>query len=69
MEAINKTKLGIDSYYTQSEINEIGMKPLNNHKMGYEIYEMDTRVYFFERVSKHYYRLFSITSRQSFYLA
>ena len=26
-------KLGIDSHYTESEINEMGMTLLNNHKM------------------------------------
>jgi len=63
------TKLEMDTYYCESEIKEMGMESLNNHNMDYLIYTKDSKVYFFERVSKDKLRLFCITSRQSFYLS
>jgi len=62
-------KLEMDAYYSESEIIELNMEPLNNHRMDYLIYKKDLKVYFFERVSKHKLRLFCITGEQSFYLS
>lgn len=64
-----KLKLEMDSYYSENEIIEMEMVPLNNHGMDYLIYKKDSKVYFFERVSKDLLRLFCITSKQSFYLS
>jgi len=55
--------------YTESEIVELGMKPIKNHDMDYLVYERDDKAYFFEKISDELYRLFIITSRQSFYLS
>lgn len=55
--------------YTESEIVDLGMKPIKNHDMNYLVYEKDEKAYFFEKISKELYRLFIITSRQSFYLS
>lgn len=55
--------------YTESEIVELGMKPIRNHNMDYLVYERDDKAYFFEKISHELYRLFIITSRQSFYLS
>ncbi len=62
-------KLEMDSYYCESEITELKMEPVNNHKMDYLIYKKDSKIYFFERVSKQKLRLFCITGKQSFYLS
>ena len=62
-------KLEMDSYYSESEIIELQMVPVNNHKMDYLIYKKESKVYFFERVSKRKLRLFCITGEQSFYLS
>ena len=64
-----KLKLEIDSYYSESEIKDLGMEPLNGHKMDYLIFKKDSKVYFFEKVEENLLRLFCSTSRQSFYLS
>ena len=61
--------LEIDSYYDKSEIIEMGMTQLNNHKMDYLLFEKNSKVYFFEKINEHSLRLFCVTSRQSFYLS
>jgi len=61
--------LEIDSYYSVPEILRLGMKPINNHKMDYLIYEKNSKVYFFEKTNKNLLRLFCVTKRQSFYLS
>lgn len=55
--------------YTESEIVELGMKPIKDHNMDYLVYEKNKKAYFFEKISNELYRLFIITSRQSFYLS
>lgn len=62
-------KLEMDSYYSESEILELKMQLQNNHNMDYLIFKKDSKVYFFERVSKQKLRLFCITGKQSFYLS
>ncbi len=62
-------QLEMDTYYSESEIKQMDMEPLNDHCMDYLIYTKDSKVYFFERVSKLKLRLFCITGRQSFYLS
>lgn len=59
----------MDAYYSESEIIELKMKPIENVNMDYLIYKKDDKVYFFERVSKEKLRLFCITGKQSFYLS
>lgn len=63
------TKLEMDTYYSESEIIELQMEPINNHQMDYLIYKKESKLYFFERVSKNKLRLFCITGKQSFYLS
>ncbi len=62
-------ELEIDSYCSESQLLDLGMVPLNNHKMDYVIYEKNEKVYFFEKSSKNLLRLFCVTKRQSFYLS
>lgn len=62
-------KLEMDSYYCESEILKLEMEPVKNHRLDYLIYKKDSKVYFFERVSKQKLRLFCITGKQSFYLS
>jgi len=62
-------KLEMDSYYSESEIIGLKMEPVNDHEMNYLIYKKESKVYFFERVSKNKLRLFCITGEQSFYLS
>ena len=64
-----KLKLEIDSYYSESDINDLGMEPLNGHKMDHLIFKKDSKVYFFEKVEENLLRLFCSTSRKSFYLS
>lgn len=64
-----KLKFEIDTYCCESEILESGMKPLNNHKMDYLIYEKNSKVYFFEKANHNLLRLFCVTKRESFYLS
>ena len=64
-----KPELTLDSYCSVSEIIDIGMKPLENHKMDYLIYEKNSMVYFFEKSNDNLLRLFCVTKRQSFYLS
>lgn len=66
----SELKLELDfHHYSESEIIELGMKPLNNHKMNYLVYEKDEKVYFFDKIAEDLFQLFCITSRQSFYLS
>lgn len=69
MPTVCKIKLEMDAYYSESEIIELKMKPIENVNMDYLIYKKDDKVYFFERVSKEKLRLFCITGKQSFYLS
>ncbi len=55
--------------YTESEIIELGMRPVANHSMDYLVYEKENKAYFFEPIGEELFRLFIITSRQSFYLS
>lgn len=64
----NKTKLKIDSCYSDYEIIDMKMQALNGHNMDYLTYEKDAKVYFFERIDKNLLRLFCCTSKKSFYL-
>lgn len=65
----NEIKLELDSCYSEYEIIDLKLKPLNGHKMKYLTYEKDDRVYFFEKIEDNLLRLFCCTSRQSFYLS
>jgi hypothetical protein len=71
MEKTTKSEFNfeIDRCYTNSEIIEMKMKPLNNHKLDYLIYEKNSQVYYFEKVDNHLLRFFCSTGRQSFYLS
>lgn len=64
-----KIKLELDECYSESELIAYGMTPLNNHGMDYYTFERNSKVYFFEKINQHLYRLFCQTSRQSFYLS
>ena len=58
----SELKLEIDSHYSETEIFELGMKPLHTHKKDYAIYKKDKKVYFFEKLSENLYRLYCCTS-------
>lgn len=62
-------KLEMDSYYEEADIINMDMELLDNHQLDYLIFKKDSKVYFFERVSKKFLRLFCITSQKSFYLS
>jgi hypothetical protein len=59
----------LDSHWKESELREMEMIPLNNHRLDYLVYEKDTRVYYFEKVDKNLLRFFCSTNRDSFYLS
>lgn len=63
-----KINLQNDSIYTEDELLEFGMRPLNGHKMDYITFEKDSRIYFFDQVKNNGLRLFCSTNRKSFYL-
>ena len=62
-------ELEIDQCYSESELIAFGMTALNDHGMDYYTFERNTKIYFFEKVDQHLFRLFCQTSRQSFYLS
>lgn len=64
-----KSKLELDSFYTESEILKMGLKPLNVPKMNYIIYEDELNVYFFEQTEEDLYRLYCTSSKKSYYLS
>lgn len=63
-----KLELKVDSCYSENEIQCMGLLPINNTKMDYLVYELDSRAYFFEKLESKLLRLFCQTSKQSFYL-
>jgi len=66
----SKTKLELDSFYTESEILQMNVRSLNNRGMDYLVFEKDDTVYFFEKLKEvNLFRLFSITTKQSYYLS
>ena len=68
MDTLSKIKFELDSYYNDDEVKNMGLSPLDNHKMNYLVYEKESRVYFFDKCEDGLNRLFCITSRKSFYL-
>lgn len=65
----DEIKLEMDSFYSEANIIEMEMEPINDHRMDYLIYKKEEKIYFFEKVSKNMLRLFCITGKQSFYLS
>ncbi len=63
------TKLAVGTYCTEMELKELGLKPINNNRMDYLIFEKDSKAYFFEKTNTKLLRLFSITKRSSYYLS
>ena len=41
------TKLAVGTYCTEMELKELGLKPINNNRMDYLIFEKDSKAYFF----------------------
>lgn len=68
METANLKKLVIDQTYLKAELDEMQLTQINNHRMDYYIYQGDGRVYFFEKIDDNLYRLYCVTSKDSFYL-
>lgn len=61
------TMLEIDSFYEESQIKELKMKPLDNLGMKYELYALGFYVYFFKRLEDNILQLFCRTSKESYY--
>lgn len=62
-------KFEIESYYSENELQDNGMKKLNNHELDYIVYEKESLVYFFEKIKIDLLRLYCVANRKSFYLS
>lgn len=65
----NEIKLEIDACYSEYELINLKLKPLDNQGFDYFIYEKDSRIYYFEQIDPSNFRLFMSTSKHCFYLS
>ena len=59
----------IDTIYKLDELDRFEMTPLDNKGLDYMVYEKDSRIYYFEKISDTRLRFFCSTKRISFYLS
>ena len=64
-----EAKAEVFHIYSESEIIELGMIPLNSINPDYLIYEKYDNIFFFEKLEDDLFRLYSIIKRRSYYLS
>ncbi|MBC35757.1 MAG: hypothetical protein CL663_06940 [Bacteroidetes bacterium] len=62
------TTLSLDKEYDINDLKQMNFKQLTVRDFDYQVFELNSKIYFYEEINKLHLRLFCCVNKESYYL-